>query len=230
MEQRVEPKVGVVIVAAGSGKRMGGELPKQFRFLGQLPILAHSINRFSECYDRSEIVVVLSEDRVEYWNNLAARLGVAKHRVVTGGEERFHSVKNGIDALGEGVDIIAIHDAARPFVSKEVIKRCVEGALADGSAIPAVAVKDSIRQIVNGSESMALDRSSLRAVQTPQCFDAVILRSAYRQPYSPLFTDDASVVEAGGERVWLCDGEQINFKITTDEDIISAQAIIENQQ
>ncbi|MFR9650509.1 MAG: 2-C-methyl-D-erythritol 4-phosphate cytidylyltransferase [Rikenellaceae bacterium] len=230
MEQRVDPKIGVVIVAAGSGSRMGGELPKQFRFLGQLPLLAHSINRFAGCYERAEIVVVLSADRVEYWNNLVARLPVANHRVVIGGSERFHSVKSGIDSLSEGVDIIAVHDAARPFTSTELIKRCVTGATADGSAIPTVAVKDSIRQIDGDTASIALDRSSLRAVQTPQCFDAVVLRRAYRLPYSPLFTDDASVVESSGERVWLCEGEHINFKITTDEDMVVAQTILKQLQ
>ncbi len=219
MGEGIDIKIGVVIVAAGSGTRMGSGVPKQFRFVGQLPMLAHSINRFAHCFERSEIVVVLSEDRVEYWNNLASRFDLSAHRVVCGGSERFHSVKSGIDALSEGVDIIAVHDAARPYASEELIRRCVAGALSDGSAIPVVALKDSVRQLDSDGVSHALDRSLLRAVQTPQCFDAALLRRVYAQSYSPLFTDDASVVEASGERVWLCEGEESNIKITTLGDL-----------
>ncbi len=214
----MEIRVGVVIVAAGSGSRMGEGLPKQFRIVGQLPMLAHSINRFAECCEGAEIVVVLAEDRVEYWSNLVSRFEVAEHKVVCGGAERFHSVKSGVAALSEMVDVIAVHDAARPYASKELICRCVEGALSDGVAIPAVALKDSVRQVVDGV-STALDRSTLRAVQTPQCFDAAILRRAYNQSYSPLYTDDASVVEASGESIWLCEGDYANIKVTTEEDL-----------
>ncbi len=221
----MEPRVGVVIVAGGSGSRMGAKVPKQFAFLGQKPVLAHSIDMFAKTLPNVEVVVVVAEDRVEYWRNLSARFDVAKHRVVVGGAERFYSVKAGVDALGEGVDVIAVHDGARPLCSAELVQRCVRSAVSNGSAVPVIAIADSVREVFNGSDlSKIVDRSRLRAVQTPQVFDAAILRRAYAQSYSEVFTDDASVVESLGERVWLCDGERSNIKITTAEDMIFAQA------
>ncbi|MFI3289025.1 MAG: 2-C-methyl-D-erythritol 4-phosphate cytidylyltransferase [Rikenellaceae bacterium] len=227
MEERIEPKVGIVIVAGGSGKRAGGVIPKQFQILGQRPLLVHTIEAFSRALPTAEIVVVLAEDRVEYWQNLSARFDVAKHKSVSGGEERYHSVKSGILALSEGVDIIGVHDGARPFCSVGMIKRCLECALSSGSAIPVVNVSDSLRMVQSDGVSRALKRSSIRAVQTPQMFDALMLRRAYNQPYDDSFTDDASLVEHMGERVWLCDGESRNIKITTQEDMLLAQQMIE---
>ncbi len=227
MEERIEPKVGIVIVAGGSGKRVGGITPKQFQVLGQRPMLVHTIEIFARALPKAEIVVVLAEDRVQYWHNLSARFDVAKHKVVSGGEERFHSVKCGIAALSDDVDIIGVHDGARPFCSADLIRRCVDCTLASGSAIPVVPVRDSLREISEGGASKALDRSAIRAVQTPQMFDAITLRRAYNQPYESTFTDDASLVEHMGERVWLCDGEDKNFKITTHEDLLLANQILE---
>ncbi len=227
MEQRIKPRLGVVIVAGGKGVRMGGATPKQFRFLGQLPILAHSINLFAEVDPSSEIVVVLPEQHIDYWNNLAARFKVAKHKVVKGGDERFHSVKCGMEVLSPDCEIIAVHDGVRPMCSVELIDRAIYCAIANGSAIPVVEVVDSFREVTTEGESHIISRAQLRAVQTPQIFDAVILRRAYQQPYDPTFTDDASVVEKYGERVFLCEGDRANIKITTSEDIIFANALLE---
>lgn len=230
MEERIEPRVGVIIVAGGSGLRVGGRLPKQYQILGQRPLLAHTITAFATALPRAEIVVVLAEDRVEYWRNLSARFDVAKHRVVVGGAERFHSVRSGIEALSDDVDVIAVQDGARPLCSSELICRCLECAVSNGSAIPVVEVSDSLRELVGEGElSQSVNRSRYRAVQTPQVFDAVTLRRAYRQEYDPNFTDDASVVESIGERVWLCEGERRNIKITTREDMILAQSILEGE-
>ncbi len=228
MECRIEPKIGVVIVAGGKGIRMGGDLPKQFRILGQSPVLAHSINAMAEALNPTEIVVVLPKEHIEFWRNLSSRFEVAKHEIVEGGAERFHSVKAGIEALGEMIDVIAVHDGVRPLCSSEMVKRCAEEAARSGAAIPAIALSDSIRMI-EGDGSKALERQSLRAVQTPQTFDALILRRAYRQEYNSCFTDDASVVEADGQRVELCSGEKRNIKITTSEDLIYAQMILESE-
>ncbi len=229
MAERLEPKVGIVIVAGGSGKRMGGATPKQYKILGQQPLLAYTINAVAEALPTAEIVVVVAEDRVEYWRNLSARFEVAEHKIVAGGAERFHSVKAGIDSLSELVDLIGVHDGARPFCSKELILRCVECALSSGSAVPVVALSDSVRE-VEGGDSRALDRASLRAVQTPQIFDAMVLRRGYRVPYDSSFTDDASLVERMGEKIWLCEGESQNFKVTTREDMMLAQLIIEERE
>ncbi len=224
------PKVGVIIVAGGSGKRFGGSQPKQYQFLAQRPVLAHSLSAFSAALRSVELVVVVAEDRVAYWQNLASRFDLPAHKVVAGGAERYDSVKAGLAALSEDVEVVAVHDGARPLCSEELIRRCVATAISSGSAIPAVAVSDSLREVeaADGS-SRALIRANIRAVQTPQCFDAVTIRRAYRQPFDVNFTDDASLVEAMGERVWLCDGESENIKITTSTDMLLAEQILERR-
>ncbi len=227
MEQSIKPRLGVVIVAGGKGVRMGGgATPKQFRFLGQLPILAHSINIFAEVDPLAQIVVVLPTEHIDYWNNLSSRFKVAKHTTVSGGDQRFDSVKCGVDTLSEDCEIIAVHDGVRPLCSVELIDRAIYCATANGSAIPAISVVDSFREVTQCG-SQIVDRSKLRAVQTPQIFDAITLRRAYRQPYDPTFTDDASVVERMGEKVYLCEGDRANIKITTSEDLIFANALLE---
>ncbi len=227
MECKITPKVGAIIVAGGKGLRMGGSTPKQFRILGQAPVLAHSINALSEALNPSQIVVVLPEDHIEFWRNLASRFEVAEHKVVVGGTERFHSVKAGIEALDELIDIVAIHDGVRPLCTSEMLTRTLECATTYGSAVPVIPLADSVREI-QGELSRALDRATLRAVQTPQIFDSTILRRGYRCEYTHSLTDDASVVEASGERVTLCEGERRNIKITTNEDLIFAQMILDS--
>ena len=223
-----QPRVGVIIVAGGSGKRMGGSLPKQFSIIGGKPILAHTINAFRKALPASRILVVLPADYIEFWKNLASRFEVAKHTVVEGGKERFYSVKNGIEALSDAVDLIAVQDGVRPFASKEMILRTVACAAQNGSAIPVVKAVDSYRA-VDGEESHIVDRTPLRIVQTPQIFAAPVLRAAYDTLFSAEFTDDASVVEASGEKVSLCEGDYLNIKITTPNDLALANAIIESR-
>lgn len=221
-------EIGVVIVAGGSGRRMGGALPKQFMMLGNMPILGRSINRIREALPASQIVVVLPKEHIELWRNLSARFDIAKHEIANGGTERFHSVKNGIDALDEGVKIIAIHDGVRPLASKRLIIKLILEAEKHHAVIPAVAPADSYR-IVEGDNSHIIDRSTLRMIQTPQVFSAELLRNAYKQPFSTTFTDDASVVEAAGEKITLIEGERENIKITTPSDMIIAEAIISSE-
>ena len=216
---------GVIIVAGGSGRRMGGALPKQFMMLDNEPILARSINRIHEALPAAEIVVVLPEEHVELWKNIAARFDVARHKIALGGKERFHSVKNGLAALSEGIRTIAIHDAVRPLASKKLIIKLLLAAEKSMAVIPAVAPIDSYR-IVEGDDSRIIDRSALRMVQTPQVFHAEALRAAYEQPFSSTFTDDASVMEAAGHKVTLVEGERENIKITTPSDMLIAEAII----
>ena len=204
---------------------MGGALPKQFSFVGGEPILARTINAFRKALPASRIVVVLPSEYIDFWKNLSARFEVAKHSVVEGGAERFHSVKNGIEALSDAVDLIAVQDGVRPFASKELILRTVACAAENGAAIPVVKAIDSYRA-VEGEESHIIDRTPLRIVQTPQIFAAPILRAAYDTPFRSEFTDDASVVEYSGEKISLCEGEYQNIKITTPNDIALANAIL----
>ena len=218
-------EIGVIIVAGGAGRRMGGALPKQFMMLEQQPILARSINRIHEALPKAEIVVVLPAEYVELWRNMAARFDVARHKIAIGGKERFHSVKNGLAALSEEVRTIAVHDAVRPLASKKLIIRLVLATEKHDAVIPVVAPADSYRS-VEGDDSKIIDRSTLRMVQTPQLFRAEALRKAYEQEFSESFTDDASVVEAAGYKVALEEGERENFKITTPLDITLARAII----
>lgn len=221
------PLTGVIIVAGGSGLRMGGTLPKQFQLLGNEPMLVRTIRAFATALPEAPIVAVLPAAYADYWRDLSARFDTPAHRVVTGGAERFHSVRAGLAALPDDVTLIAIHDGARPLVSTELIHRTVTCAASCGSAIPVVAPADSFRETEgdNGA-SHIVDRRRLRAVQTPQVFDAALLRRAYAVEYDPTFTDDASVVERAGHTVQLCEGERRNFKITEPEDRIAAEALL----
>lgn len=222
---------GIIIVAGGSGRRMGSALPKQFLLLEGLPVLARTINRFAEALPGSPIVVVLPQAQIDFWHDYAARFPVAKHRIAVGGEERFHSVRSGLQALletGEGVEFVAVHDGARPLVSPELILRTLETARTAGAAIPVIEATDSYRRIsAEGSE--IVDRRTLRRVQTPQIFRTDLLRKGYEQPFESAFTDDASVVERSGVSVALCEGEAANLKITTRLDLVIAAALLAAQ-
>lgn len=212
-------------MAGGVGRRMGGTMPKQFMMLGNSPILVHTINRVREALPVAEIVVVLPEEHIALWKNLAARFDVAVHKVVAGGKERFHSVKAGLEALSEEVRYVAVHDGVRPMVSKKLIIRLILEAEKHMAVVPAIATVDSCR-VLQGEASQVVDRATLRLVQTPQVFQMEVLRRAYEQEFSAAFTDDASVVEAAGFEIRLCEGERHNIKITTPEDICIAEALI----
>ena len=211
-------KRGVIIVAGGSGKRMQSAIPKQFILLGGMPVVARTINTFSEALPGAEIVVVLPEEHLAMWKNLAARFDVAVHKCVAGGKERFHSVKAGIDALSDNVTSIAVHDGVRALISKKLIIRATLAIEDNEAVIPVINVVDSYRRVTaDGSE--IVPRSELRIVQTPQIFKSETLRRAYEQEFDASFTDDASVVEATGVSITLVEGEDSNIKLTTPEDM-----------
>lgn len=191
--------------------------------------MARTINAFRKALPSSRIVVVLPEEYISFWKNFSARFEVAKHSIVEGGKERFHSVRNGIEALSDAVDLIAVQDGVRPFASKELIHRTVACAAENGAAIPVVKAVDSYR-VVEGKESHIIDRTPLRIVQTPQIFAAPILRTAYDTPFRAEFTDDASVVEFSGEHITLCEGDYSNIKITTPNDMVMAEAILKAKE
>ena len=222
-------KTVAIIVAGGSGTRFGAELPKQFLELGGKPILMRSIEAFANSGNCSvDVIVTLPSDQMDLWQRLCDRYGFdVPHRVVPGGETRWHSVKHALDSMGDvnEVDIIAVHDGVRPMVTADVICRTIAAARRDGAAIPGVARNDSVRQVV-GEASHALDRSTLRAVQTPQAFDARLLLDAYSLPYQPTFTDDASVVEQLGHPITLVEGDPHNLKITRPMDLALAEYLL----
>ena len=204
---------------------MHSALPKQFLMLGGMPVVARTINTFSEALPGAEIIVVLPEEHISLWENLRARFDVAHHRVVAGGKERFHSVLNGINALSDEVEYIAVHDGVRAMATKRLIIRTMLAAEDHGAVIPVVDVVDSYRRVV-GAESQIVNRSELRIVQTPQVFKAQLLRDAYNVAFSPTFTDDASVVEAFGGHITLVEGERTNIKLTTPEDMAYAEWLL----
>lgn len=222
-------KRGVVIVAGGSGRRMQSSLPKQFMLLGGIPVVARTINIFAEALPGAEIVVVLPEEHIAMWKNLAARFDVAVHKCVAGGAERFHSVKAGIEALSEDVTSITVHDGVRALVTKRLIIRAALAIEENDAVIPVIEVVDSYRRVEHGGSTI-LPRSELRIVQTPQIFKSSILRKAYTQEFDQAFTDDASVVEAMGIKITLVDGERTNIKLTTPEDMEWAEWMLQREE
>ena len=211
-----------LIVAGGKGERMNTDIPKQFLVLNDLPILMHSLNAFSHL---DKIILVLPRAQIENWEELCKQYNfILKHTVVAGGINRFGSVKNGLAKIDEG-SIVAIHDGVRPLVSKNLINKLIGATKKGNGIIPVVAVKDSIRK-VEGNKSKAVSRSNLYKVQTPQCFFASTLKDAYKQNFSLFFTDDASVLESNGGKIITIIGEEKNLKITTEEDLMLAEALI----
>ena len=226
-------KTIAIIVAGGSGTRFGAQTPKQFLDLKDLPILMRTISTFAHALMENrdgtfDVIVTLPADQFVQWQQLCDRYSFdVPHQVVAGGETRWHSVKNAIDSISDidGVDVIAVHDGVRPLASVDLIARAIETARRCGSAIPVVSLNDSVRQ-VDGDVSHALDRSTLRAVQTPQAFDARLLLEAYGQPFDKSFTDDASVVERLGHIITLIKGEPKNLKITRPMDLALAEYLL----
>jgi len=216
----------LILVAGGTGTRMHRSVAKQFLPLGGRPVIFHTLERFREALPDLHVVLVLHESLHATWEELVSQVPeMAVDAVVTGGAERFHSVRNGLDALPAGPGWVAVHDAVRPFVEVATIRRCFEAARKGGAAIPVVPVKDTIRRM-DVAGNAPLDRATLRAVQTPQVFDVEALRRAYDVEYAPVFTDDASVWEAQGGKVELVEGDLHNLKITTPEDLLSAEAFL----
>ena len=214
----------VLIVAGGKGLRMGSDLPKQFLPIGGKPVLMHTIEAFHH-FDRTmKIILVLPQEQQTYWQELCAKHSfVIEHTVVDGGETRFHSVKNGLACVNSG--LVGVHDGVRPFVSPEVIKRCYELAAIKKAVIPVIDVVETVRHITEtGSETVS--RNDYKLVQTPQVFDAELLKQDYAQEYTPFFTDDASVVEAMGVSVCLAEGNRENIKITTPFDLKISSALV----
>lgn len=214
----------VIIVAGGKGLRMGGDIPKQFVEIKGLPVLMHTINRFHSFDSSIDIIVALPVDQQDYWKELCSKYKFEiPHTIVDGGDTRFHSVKNGLDQVsGEGV--VAVHDGVRPFVSDEVLERCFSMAQEKEAVVPVIDVFETIRHIADGM-SNTVPRDEYKLVQTPQVFLISLLKKAYSQPYTPSFTDDASVVEAMGYKVTLVEGNRENIKLTTPFDLKLAELL-----
>lgn len=216
-----------VIVAGGNGLRMGAFIPKQFLLLKGKPLLWYTLNTFLKAYNDLKIVLVLPEEHIERGEAIIAELAEPSRVVITkGGATRFHSVQNGLKLITEE-SIVFVHDGVRCLVSTSLIQRCYEQALAKGSAIPAVAATDSIRIATENEQSIVADRTKVRIIQTPQTFKSSVLIPAFQQNFSEAFTDEATVVEAFGESVFLVEGDYNNIKVTRPVDLVIAEKILE---
>ena len=214
----------VIIVAGGKGLRMGADLPKQFLPMGGWPVLMHTLRTFCQYNPLIHIVLVLPTHQQYHFE--------VPHTIADGGETRFHSSLSGIRALDAApdTDLVAIHDGVRPFVSADTIARCFQMAEQQGAAIPVLPVTDTLRLCSPDGTSHTVPRDSYRSVQTPQTFRLGLLRQAFAQPFSPAFTDDASVVEALGHNVTLVDGNRENIKLTTPFDLVVGESLLRERK
>ena len=213
-----------IIVAGGTGNRMKTIIPKQFLLLQGKPIIQFSVEAFYQFNPQIEIIIAIHPDYFQIWEqlDLFCHLPMA-HQVVAGGETRFQSVKNGLRLIKED-GLVAIHDAARPLIHAGFIENLFSEAQTYGSALPCIAVNETIRMIL-GNSSQQLDRNLLRAMQTPQVFKVSELKQAYIQEFQNVFTDDATVMQAAGYDLHLCEGLHKNIKITHPEDIKIAEML-----
>ncbi len=226
--------VSVIIAAAGMSNRMGSKINKQFIFIDNKPILAHTLEKFESCDYIDEVIVVAKEEEIEYCKReIVKRYEFNKvKKVVKGGGERQYSVYNGLLALNEKVDIVLIHDGARPFVKKENIVDGIKGVIKYGACVIGVPVIDTIKVVDNNKNiNTTPNRSQLWAAQTPQCFKYSIIMNAYENAIKDRFigTDDSVLVERSGYNVKMIKGSYENIKITTPEDLLVAESVLKDK-
>lgn len=223
-----ERKKIAVIVAGGSGSRMQSVVPKQFLQIMDKPVLYYSIKAFASAYPGMEILLVLPENKFSYGPVFLRMFqGEAKIRLVKGGNTRFASVKNALALIKEPA-VVFVHDGVRPLISESLIRNCYEQALDKGSAVPAIALNNSIRR-VEGKQNFSVHRDSFRIIQTPQTFLSELLLPAFEQAFEAAFTDEASVVEKSGKPVFLISGEENNIKLTRPIDMLLAEQLLKKR-
>lgn len=214
-----------IIVAGGSGKRMGAEIPKQFLNLAGRPVLMHTIERFKSFNGSIEIITVLPENQLRHWIDLQNEHSFTiPQTLVKGGSARFFSVRNGLKFVNVP-GLVAIHDGVRPFVSTDTIRRCFTTAEKLGNAIPSVSPVESLR-IITETGNKPLNRLNVKQIQTPQVFSSELIKRAYLQDYKPEYSDDATVLESMGEKINLVEGNRENIKITNPEDLLISTALL----
>ena len=222
----------VIIVAGGSGLRMGTEIPKQFLPIAGKPILLRTIDAFRNAVDGIKIVVCLPATHFDYWNKCCKEYGFNADgiTIVEGGKTRFHSVLNGLNTIqADGDALVGVHDGVRPFVSAEMINRLYDAAAKHKAVVPVVDSVDSVRILSQNGENSQIDRRMVKLVQTPQVFDLQLLKRSYGAGFIETFTDDASVVEYSGHKISLVEGCRENIKITTPMDLAIAEYMLGNR-
>lgn len=217
-------KLSVIITAGGTGKRFSSSVPKQFLPLLGIPVLMRTIDVFYQWNNKAQIILTLPKDWLEYWQELIQthEFNIA-YIIVEGGQERFHSIKNALESCNG--DYVMIHDGVRPLVNEETLNRCISDLENKKAVIPVVVLQESIR-VINENSSSSLDRKEYVRVQTPQCFSIEVLKKSYEGEYRDMYTDDASVVEASGNSIYMEQGNAENIKITTPLDFKLAEAIL----
>lgn len=228
----MDRKKFVVVMAAGSGTRMGAEVPKQFLEIDGKAILQMTIEVFMEACPDITVVTVLSESHMAYWKKYCLeRNFICPQILVKGGITRFHSVKNALSKIPDGA-LVAVHDGVRPLVSQELVRSMFKKAAKVPALIPVVPCVDTMKVLEKKGDDLvavpgaSVDRSKLFGAQTPQIFHSEVIKDAYSLPYDTSFTDDASVVEKNGKNLSYVMGERFNIKITTKEDLVLSRAIL----
>jgi 2-C-methyl-D-erythritol 4-phosphate cytidylyltransferase len=217
-----------VIVAGGSGIRMGTTVPKQFLNLHGKPVLLYTLNTFLKAYEDLEIILVVAEDYLKPSNDIIkSTIDPTRIKPASGGPNRFHSVRNGLTHVPEN-SVVFVHDGVRCLLSIDLIHRCYAMVLEHGNAIPAIQAVDSIR-IETGGGSEVISRDKVKIIQTPQTFYSTIIKTAYEQEFDESFTDEASVVERLGVKIHLVTGETTNIKLTRPIDFLIAEKILEER-
>lgn len=216
----------VILVGGGVGSRMGAAVPKQFLPVLGKPLLERTLSAFLAFKEDLNICMVLPKEYLAQGKALLRHLDTKAHKItwVSGGETRFHSVKNALDTMSASAWVL-VHDMVRCLVSVPFLERLYQEACRRGSAVPCLTIQDSVRQITD-KQHHAIDRNTLRIIQTPQIFQGTVLKAAFAQPYQPLFTDEASVVEHWGGAVHLVAGDAGNIKITHQEDLAWAAFLL----
>lgn len=216
----------VLIVAGGNSTRMENPIPKQFQLVAGFPLLYYTFKAF-EYIDQAKFTLVLADNYIDYWKNICQESGFnIPHNIVSGGPTRFHSVKAGLKNIPDN-ELVLIHDSARPFPSVQTINNVIEVGSRKGNAIPVIDIVNSIRE-VTGNFNRSIDRTQLKAVQTPQGYYSEIIKNAYDQPYNESFKDDANVFESLGNKINTVNGNIENIKITTQQDFATATYLVEN--
>jgi 2-C-methyl-D-erythritol 4-phosphate cytidylyltransferase len=222
----------LIVMAAGSGTRMGAEKPKQFLELGGKAVLQMTIEKFLQACPGIKVVTVLPEAHMEFWKDYCIERNFScPQTLVKGGITRFHSVRNALAKVPEGA-LVAVHDGVRPLISVEFIREMFEKAEGKQALIPVLPCVDTMKVLVRKGDELvtvqgqSVDRSVLYGAQTPQIFHSELLKEAYSLAYDTSFTDDASVVEKYGKSLSFISGERLNIKITTQDDLILAQAVL----
>ena len=219
-------------MAAGSGTRMGGSLPKQFLEIGGKAILQKTIEVFLEACPGISVVTVLNSDYIQYWRDYCLKHNfTCPQTIVAGGFTRFHSVRNALEKIPEGA-VVAVHDGVRPLVTPSLVREMFGNVAEIPALIPVVPCVDTLKVLQKDGDELrtvegaVADRSVLYAAQTPQIFHSELLKSAYSMAYDTMFTDDASVVQKYGKSLSYTMGERLNIKITTQEDLLLARAVM----